>query len=100
MSDCCLHNIPNGDCKGFYTSRFKGGALLMPDLSAAEVKTVAGAAHEDSMLEAFKKGLDIHRYNASVAFNKPIEEVTKKENKFTKIINYIKKLIWKKESVR
>lgn len=29
---CGLHNIPNGDCKGFYTSRFKGGALLMPDL--------------------------------------------------------------------
>ena len=26
--------------------------------------------------------------------------IPKKENKFTKIINYIKKLIWKKESVR
>lgn len=88
MSDCCLHNIPNGDCKGFYTSRFKGGALLMPDLSAAEVKTVAGAAHEDSMLEAFKKGLDIHRYNASVAFNKPIEEVTKNERSISKGITF------------
>ena len=26
--------------------------------------------------------------------------IPKKENKFTKIINYVKKLIWKKESVR
>lgn len=85
---CGFHNIPNGDCKGFYTSRFKGGALLMPDLSAAEVKTVAGAAHEDSMLEAFKKGLDIHRYNASVAFDKPIEEVTKNERSIAKGITF------------
>ncbi len=24
------HNLPNGDCKGFFTSRFKGGCYLMP----------------------------------------------------------------------
>lgn len=40
------------------------------------------------MLEAFKKGLDIHRYNASVAFNKPIEEVTKNERSISKGITF------------
>lgn len=83
-----FHNIPNGDCKGFFTSRYKGGSILMPDLSAAEVKTVAGAAKEDSMLEAFAKGLDIHKFNASVAFNKPIEEVTKNERSISKGITF------------
>ncbi len=29
---CGFHNIPNGDCKGFFTSRYKGGSILMPDL--------------------------------------------------------------------
>ena len=67
-----FHNLPNGDCKGFYTSRFKGGCFLMPDLSAAEVKMVAGTAGETKMIQAFKDGLDIHNFNASVIFDIPI----------------------------
>lgn len=31
-NQCGWHNLPNGDCKGFFTSRFKGGCYLMPDL--------------------------------------------------------------------
>ena len=47
----------------------------MPDLSAAEIKMVAGTAREETMIQAFKDGLDIHNFNASKIFNIPIEEV-------------------------
>lgn len=83
-----FHNLPNGDCKGFYTSRFKGGCFLMPDLSAAEVKMVAGTAGEDKMIQAFKDGLDIHNFNASVIFNIPIEEVNKNQRKIAKGVTF------------
>lgn len=40
------------------------------------------------MLRAFEQGLDIHKFNASVAFNKPIEEVTKNERSISKGITF------------
>ena len=83
-----FHNLPNGDCKGFYTSRFKGGCFLMPDLSAAEVKMVAGTAGEETMIQAFKDGLDIHNFNASKIFNIPIEEVNKNQRKIAKGVTF------------
>lgn len=83
-----FHNLPNGDCKGFYTSRFKGGCFLMPDLSAAEVKMVAGTAGETKMIQAFKDGLDIHNFNASVIFDIPIEEVNKNQRKIAKGVTF------------
>lgn len=40
------------------------------------------------MLRALEQGLDIHKFNASVAFNKPIEEVTKNERSISKGITF------------
>ena len=52
--------------------------------------TVEGAVASQTVIKAVEDA----GYGASLINN------SKKENKFTKIINYIKKLIWKKESVR
>lgn len=49
---------------------------------------VAGAAHEDTMIQAFKDGLDIHNFNASKIFNKPIDQVNKNERKIAKGVSF------------
>lgn len=60
----------------------------MPDLSAAEIKMVAGTANEETMIQAFKDGLDIHNFNASKIFNIPIEEVNKNQRKIAKGVSF------------
>lgn len=44
--------------------------------SQAEVRVVASLSKEDSLIEAYEKGYDIHRVTASKTFNIPIEDVT------------------------
>ncbi len=58
------------------------------DLSAAEIKMVAGTANEETMIQAFKDGLDIHNFNASKIFNIPIEEVNKNQRKIAKGVSF------------
>lgn len=60
----------------------------MPDLSAAEVKMVAGTAGEEKMIQAFKDGLDIHNFNASKIFNIPVEQVNKNQRKIAKGVTF------------
>jgi DNA polymerase-1 len=57
------------------------------DLSQAENRIVAYVGNITSMIEAFEKGIDIHRLTASLIFQKPIEEISTEyevENKIKK----------------
>lgn len=49
---------------------------------------VAGTAREETMIQAFKDGLDIHNFNASKIFNIPIEEVNKNQRKIAKGVSF------------
>lgn len=80
-----LHTIPSGNTiKGIIQSRYKGGVIAMPDCSQAEVRVLARVANDDNLLNAFRKGLDIHRYVASLVNSIPIEEVTPIQRKVAK----------------
>ncbi|MBU2249668.1 MAG: hypothetical protein KKD77_23170 [Gammaproteobacteria bacterium] len=46
------------------------------DLSQAENRVVAYIAPEPTMIEAFEKGIDIHKQTAGLIFNKPLEDVS------------------------
>jgi len=77
------HTLPSGSgTKKYFSSRFKGGTILQPDYSQMELRVLAYAAKEENMLEAFRRGEDIHTFNAQQIFKK--EEVTKSERKFAK----------------
>lgn len=56
-----------------------GYKLISADWSQAEARVTAILANEEPMLEAFASGRDIHRFVAERLFNKPADEVTKKE---------------------
>lgn len=89
-----MHTIPGGSqVKKFYTSRFEGGTLIMPDYSAMEVRALAGTCNCKKMYEILKDpDADFHKMTASMIFKKPINEITKDERKFSKsatfAINY------------
>jgi hypothetical protein len=80
-----MHTLPAGDTiKGIIQSRYKGGIIAMPDCSQAEVRMLARVANDENLIKAFRDGLDIHRYVASLTNNKPMEEITSTERKVAK----------------
>ena len=83
------HVIPAGSTvKRLLTSRFVGGTIFQPDFSANELRCVASAAHEESMLQAFRDGMDIHRANASRVFGVPPEEITPFQRRWAKTLSF------------
>ena len=81
-----MHTIPAGSAiKNIYTSRFKNGIMAMPDYSAMEVRVIAGASGCEPMLKVFREGGDIHTNNAALIWNKPVEEITKEERRYSKM---------------
>jgi len=76
-----MHVLP-GASKKYFSSRFVGGTILQPDYSQMEVRVLAYVADEKNMLDAFRRGDDIHEYNAQQISGK--KEVSKEERKFAK----------------
>lgn len=71
-----------------FISRYKNGKLFNIDYSNLEFRILGLVTHEDSMTEAFLTGHDIHKANASLAFNVPYEEVTKAQRQAAKSIGF------------
>lgn len=57
--------------------------------SAMEVRALASASNCQSMIDKFKAGLDIHRENAALIWEKPPEEVTEFERRYCKMACHI-----------
>ena len=66
----------------------EGKALVVADYSQVELRAVASIAGDAVMLEAFRKGEDLHRKTASLVLGKPEAEVTKLERQTAKAINF------------
>ena len=74
--------------KGMYTSRFKNGMLVNFDYKSLEVFLAALFAKDGGMAKALANGLDIHKRNASVAFNIPYDEVTGQQRFKAKSVSF------------
>ena len=85
VHNSAYHVIPAGSTvKRLMTSRYPGGTIFQPDFSANELRCVASAAHEESMLQAFRDGIDIHKSNAARMFGVPMEEITPFQRRWAK----------------
>ncbi|PIB29500.1 DNA polymerase I [Maribacter sp. 4G9] len=62
--------------------------LLAADYSQIELRIIAALSEENTMIEAFKNGEDIHASTASKVFNVPIEEVTREQRSNAKTVNF------------
>ena len=65
-----------------------GYLYVEADYSQIELMVLAGVAGEPMMLEAFRKGLDIHSHTASLIYSVPLNEVNKVQRNVGKRTNY------------
>ena len=88
-TDPNLQNIPrDGDIKSMFCSSFKGGVLIQGDYSQAELRLLAHYSNSRSLIRAFESGRDIHTEVATRVFRKDYNDITEKERKFTKQVNF------------
>ncbi|MCD8158187.1 MAG: DNA polymerase I, partial [Clostridiales bacterium] len=58
------------------------------DYSQSELRVLAHLSKDETLINAFKNGEDIHRLTASQAFNIPLEEVTPLQRQNAKAVNF------------
>jgi DNA polymerase-1 len=91
-SDPNLQNIPIRSENGrrireaFVAS--DGCTLLAADYSQIELRIMAHLSGDESLLQAFAKGEDIHRHTASEIFGISLDEVTSDQRRSAKAINF------------
>ncbi|QQG44898.1 MAG: DNA polymerase I [Candidatus Sungiibacteriota bacterium] len=62
--------------------------LVSFDYSQIELRVAAHIANDKKMIEAFKKGMDIHKLTASEIYNIPLEKVTPDLRRAAKTLNF------------
>ncbi|RQP09540.1 MAG: DNA polymerase I [Chryseobacterium sp.] len=65
-----------------------GNKLIAADYSQIELRLIAEISGEENMIEAFRKGEDIHASTASRLFGVPIEDVTRLQRSQAKTVNF------------
>ncbi len=91
-SDPNLQNIPirtetgRKIRKAFIAER--GYKLLSADYSQIDLRVLAHKTEDQAMIEAFKRGEDIHGQTAATIFDKDIKNVTPEERRIAKIVNF------------
>ena len=88
-----LQNIPIRTERGrqvrkAFVPRDENYTLLAADYSQIELRVIAALSEEETMINAFKNGEDIHASTASKVFNVPITEVTREQRGNAKTVNF------------
>lgn len=87
-----LQNIPVREDQGREIRRAfiadEGHLFLSADYSQIELRLVSDFAHDETMLEAFRNGDDIHAITAAKIYHKTPEEVTADERRHAKTANF------------
>lgn len=88
-----LQNIPIRTEKGreirkAFIPRDSNYKIFSADYSQIELRIIAAFAKDESMIEAFKNGRDIHSTTAAKIFKKPLEEVDSDMRRIAKSANF------------
>ncbi|MEQ1595658.1 MAG: DNA polymerase I [Casimicrobium sp.] len=62
--------------------------IVSADYSQIELRIMAHISQDASLLDAFAKGLDIHKATAADIFGIPIEDITSEQRRYTKAVNF------------
>jgi DNA polymerase-1 len=65
-----------------------GNVFVSLDYSQIELRIVAHMANDAAMLDAFRRGQDIHATTAAAIFDVPLDAVTKEQRRHAKAINF------------
>ncbi|MBN3521308.1 DNA polymerase I [Algoriphagus lutimaris] len=88
-----LQNIPirterGREIRKAFVPRDENHILLAADYSQIELRIMAAFSGDESMIEAFKNGRDIHATTAAKIFQVPLEEVTSDMRRKAKTANF------------
>ena len=88
-----LQNIPIRTERGkqvrkAFVPRDENYTLMAADYSQIELRIIAALSEDESMIESFNRGEDIHAATASKVFNIPLEEVTRSQRGEAKAVNF------------
>ncbi|MEB3344154.1 DNA polymerase I [Aquimarina gracilis] len=88
-----LQNIPIRTERGrqvrkAFVPRNEEYTLLAADYSQIELRIIAALSQEETMIEAFKNGEDIHASTAAKVFDVPIAEVSREQRSNAKTVNF------------
>jgi len=87
-----LQNIPVRSDDGKEIRRAfipaEGNVFFSADYSQIELRLVADLSHDQTMLDAFAHGHDIHAITAARIYHKPLEQVTSDERRKAKTANF------------
>jgi DNA polymerase-1 len=88
-----LQNIPirtpqGREVRKAFIARNSDYTILSADYSQIELRLIAEISHDESMLEAFRLGQDIHQATAAKVYNTPLDEVTSDQRRNAKTVNF------------
>ncbi len=88
-----LQNIPIRTPRGqeirkAFVPRDENHVILSADYSQIELRIMAAFSGDESMTEAFNRGIDIHATTASKVFNVPLDQVTGDMRRKAKMVNF------------
>ncbi|AKB75784.1 DNA polymerase I [Methanosarcina lacustris Z-7289] len=65
-----------------------GNKIITADYSQIELRILAQVSQDQEYIKAYKEGADLHKLTASKIFQKPINEVEKKDRSIAKTVNF------------
>ena len=88
-----LQNIPirterGREIRKAFVPRNENYTLLAADYSQIELRIIAELSGDDGMIDAFRKGLDIHTSTALKVYGVTLDEVTKDMRRNAKMVNF------------
>ncbi|MFN2260995.1 MAG: DNA polymerase I [Psychroflexus sp.] len=88
-----LQNIPirterGREVRKAFVPRNEDYILMAADYSQIELRIIAALSQEETMIEAFKNGEDIHASTAAKVFGVKIDEVTRAQRSNAKTVNF------------
>ncbi|WP_019528561.1 DNA polymerase I [Dasania marina] len=91
-SDPNLQNIPIRSDEGRRVRQAfiagPGNKIVAADYSQIELRIMAHLSQDKGLLDAFSKGLDVHKATASEVFGVPLEQVSGEQRRSAKAINF------------
>lgn len=88
-----LQNIPirterGREVRKAFIPRDDDHVILSADYSQIELRLVAHMSGDEGMLDAFAKGLDVHRATAAKVYGVPLDAVTSEQRRNAKAVNF------------
>ena len=82
-----LQNIGRGPLRECFVAP-EGSKLVVADYSQIELRAAAAIAGETKMIEAYRRGEDLHRGTAAAVLGKTVDAVTKEDRQLAKAVNF------------